>query len=194
MQSIYILISSILVFISYLIYEWSIVTGRTKPHRTTRFVLLLITALGAASLFAQQDRVAIWLIGISAVQSVVVFALSFKWGMGGWDKSDLACLAIALVGIVVWKITDDPALGLYASVAADLAGMLPALLKTYRQPHTEYWMSYIFDIAAAGFTLLAISAWQPQGYLYPMYIFVVNLVMLLFILRPKISKLLQHKS
>jgi len=148
-------------------------------------VLLLITALGTASLFANQDRVAIWFLSICAVCSLIIFLLSLKYGMGGWEKIDILCLVIAIIGIVVWQITDSPALGLYASILADFVGMIPALIKTYRLPHTEYYLSYIFDVSAALFTLLAIQKWEIEGYAYPMYIFVINSIMLLLILRPK---------
>ena len=172
--------------ITYLIYGWSIVVGKTRPHRTTRFVLLLITSLGVASLFAGQDRVAIWLIGVCAVGALVIFLLSLKYGMGGWAKIDIACLIIAIIGIVVWQVTDSPVLGLYASVLADFVGMFPALIKTYRLPHTEYYLSYIFDISAALFTLLAIQKWEVQGFAYPLYIFIINSIMLILIIRPNI--------
>ena len=185
MQSILILLSSILVFITYLIYEWGIVVGKTKPHRTTRLVLLIITAIGAASLIASQDRVAVWFIGICALQSVVVFLLSLKYGVGGWAKTDLICLGIAIIGIVIWKVTNNPALGLYASIIADFSGMIPALIKTYRRPDSEYYLSYIFDIVAAVLTLLAITSWKVEGFAYPLYIAIINSVMLFLIIRPE---------
>ena len=187
MQQAFILISSILVFCSYLIYEWSIVVGKTKPHRTTRLVILIISILGTYSLFAVHDRVAFWLLLICAIQSAVVFLMSFKWGMGGWAKIDIVCLLIALIGIVVWKLTNNPALGLFAAVTADFVGMIPALIKTYRLPHTEYWLSYIFDISAAIFTLFAITEWRAVGFTYPLYIALINLAMLILIFRPKLS-------
>jgi len=185
-QQAFIILSSVSILAAYFIYEWSIVTGRTRPHRTTRFVIFIVAALGATSLFAGQDRVAVWLLGICAIQSLVVFLMSFKWGMGGWAKTDILCLAIALLGIIVWQLTDNPALGLYAAITADFAGMVPALIKTYRLPHTEYWLSYIFDVVAAGFTLLAIQKWELQGFSYPLYILVINIVMLILIFRPKL--------
>ena len=184
MQQALIALSSVVIFAAYLIYEWSIIVGRTRPHRTTRFVLLIITALGFASLIAQHDRAAVWLIGICAVHSAIVFLMSLKYGMGGYEKIDLVCLAIAILGIAVWKLTDDPAIGLYASVAADFTSMIPALNKTYKQPHTEYWLSYIFDIVASLLTLAAVTDWQIQSTLYPLYIVLVNTIMLACISQP----------
>ncbi len=177
LQHFFILISSILVFLSYIAYDWSILTGGAKPHRTTRFVLLLITILGTSSLFASHDTVAIWLIGISAVNCIVVFALSLKYGMGGWAPSDIICLLIALVGIVTWRLTDNPALGLYAAVVADFAGMIPTLIKTYRYPDSEYGLMFLLDVSADSLILLAITNWQFQNYLYPLYLLIINMVM-----------------
>jgi len=105
--------------------------------------------------------------------------------MGGWAKTDILCLVIALAGIVVWKITDRPALGLYAAILADFAGMVPALLKTYRLPETEYWLSYIFDVAAAILTLFAIRNWGLTDFSYPLYLVVINALMLALTFRPK---------
>lgn len=188
MQTVLVLLSSIFILASYSIYEWAMVKGRAKPHRTTRLVLLIITALGFSSLFAQNDRVVAIFLGICAIQSLVMFLMSFKWGMGGWAKTDIVCLMIALVGIVLWKVTSNPVLGLYGAVGADLAGMIPALIKTYRLPDTEYSPTYIFDLIAITLTALAIRNGGFNEYLYPAYLLAVNALMLVFILRPKFAK------
>jgi hypothetical protein len=185
MQNILVLLSSILVFSSYLIYEWAMVKGRTKPHRTTRLVILIITALSASSLFAQGDRVVSVFMAICAIQSLVLFVMSFKWGMGGWAKIDILCMVIALAGIVLWRVTNNPVLALYAAVVADGAGMAPTLIKTYRLPDTEYYLSYIFDLAAIVLTTIAISNGGFNEYLYPVYLLAANGLMLVFILRKK---------
>jgi len=188
MQTLLVLLSSISVFISYLIYEWAMIKGKAKPHRTTRLVILIITALGASSLFAQNDRVVAIFLGICAIQSLVMFLMSFKWGMGGWAKIDIVCLVIALVGIVLWKVTSNPVLGLYGAVGADLFGMIPALIKTYRLPDTEYSPTYVFDLIAIALTALAIRNGGFNEYLYPVYLFAVNFLMLIFIIRPRLKR------
>lgn len=183
MQNTLVLLSSISVFLSYLIYEWAMVKGKAKPHRTTRLVILIITALGASSLFAQNDRVVSVFLGICAVQSLVMFVMSLKWGMGGWAKIDIISLLIALAGIILWRITDNPVLALYAAVIADGAGMVPALVKTYKHPDTEYYLPYIFDLVAIALTIIAISNGGINEYIYPAYLVVVNSLMMAFLLR-----------
>lgn len=186
MKETFIAISSILALISPVIYARAILKGEAKPHRTTRFVLLLITALSTASLFAAGDRVAVWLAGVSTLQAILIFGLSIKYGMGGWAKIDLACLFVALFGIYLWKTTSNPVLALYSAIAADFTGMIPALIKTYHFPKTEIWAFYLLDVFAGGFSLLALNNWNLQDYSYPFYIMVINLVMVLLIIRPKV--------
>lgn len=193
MKTIFIIISSLLALISPLVYTRAIFRGDAKPHRTTRIVLLLLTSLSTASLFAQHDTVAIWLAGVSTLQSILIFFLSIKYGMGGWAKSDLICLVVALLGIVLWQTTKQPVLALYAAIVADFTGMVPALLKTYHFPKTEIWQFYILDVFAAIFSLMAVKTFTLKEFSYPLYIMVINFVMVLLIIRPKVS-LVKHKN
>lgn len=188
MQSVFILISILLPLISPVVYARAILRGEAKPHRTTRFVLLLITTLATFSLFAQHDRVAIWLAGVSMLQSIVIFILSIKYGMGGWSKDDLLCLVIALAGVLLWQTTRNPAIALYASIAADFTGMIPAVLKTYKYPDTEIWTFFLLDAIASGFNLMAIKVWTPQAFAYPLYLLLINGFMVFLIIKPSYSK------
>lgn len=186
MPNTFILISIVLALISPIIYSIAILKGEAKPHRTTRFVLLLITSLTTASLFAQGNRVAIYLAGVSTFQSIIIFILSIKHGMGGWAKSDIICLTFALIGIILWQITKNPVIALYFAISADFVGMIPAIVKTYHFPKTEIWSFFALDVFAAIFSLLALKSWTLQEYSYPVYIMLINIVMVfLIVIRPK---------
>ena len=84
-------------------------------------------------------------------------------------------------------------MGLLASLLADFIGMIPALIKTYALPETETWIFYGLDVFAALFTLLAIKNYTYQETSYPIYIMAINLLMVIFILRPKIKKYLVRR-
>ncbi len=185
MPSIFIIISSVLALVSPVVYSVAILRGEAKPHRTTRLVLLIITSLTTASLFAQGNRVAIYLAGVSTIQSIVVFVLSIKHGMGGWAKSDIICLIFALIGIVLWQITKNPVIALYFAIGADFIGMIPALIKTYHFPKTEIWLFFGLDVLASIFSLLALKNWTLQEFSYPVYIMLINSLMVFLIIRPQ---------
>lgn len=185
MDTTFIVISSILALVSPVVYVKAILSGNAKPHRTTRLVLLIITSLATLSLFAQHDTVAIWLAGVSTLQSIVIFALSIKYGMGGFSKMDVLCLLIALFGIILWQTTKNPSLALYASILADFIGMIPALIKTYQLPETEVWTFYALDVMAAFFSLLAVKTYTVQQFSYPLYLMIINLSMVILASRKK---------
>ncbi len=108
--------------------------------------------------------------------------------MGGWEKKDLLCLLIALMGIILWQTTKNPVIALYASIAADFTGMVPALIKTFHFPKTEIWTFYALDTVAAIFSLLAVKSFTLQQSSYPIYIMVINLAMVSLIIRPMQNK------
>lgn len=178
--------SSALAFVSYIVYIHAIVKGKAKPHRTSRFVVLLITTLSTASLFAQGSIVAIWLSAIFMIGSCVVFLLSLRFGMGGREKTDIACLVIAVIGIIVWKQTANPVYALFASIGADFVGQIPMLIKTYRHPETEVWTFYFLDVLAALVSVLALTEVTVRESVFPMYIIFIDGLTIYFILRRRL--------
>ena len=188
LRTVLIVLSTMLALISSIIYARSIFRGEARPHRTTRFVLLIITVLSTASLIAQHNTVAVWLAGVSAIQAIFIFYLSIKHGMGGWSWSDILCLLVALCGIIIWQTSQNPVLGLYCAILADFTGMIPALIKTYRWPETENVWFFGLDTIAGTCTVLAVSAFTLAQTAYPAYVTLINLVMVLLILRPRLSR------
>lgn len=188
MSNLFIIISSFLALISPLVYSNSILKGQAKPHRTTRLILLIITSLTTTSLFFQGNRVAIYLAGVSTIQSIIIFVLSIKYGMGGYSKSDIICFVMAIIGIILWQITSNPVIALYSAILADFTGMIPALIKTYHFPKTEIYLFYLLDVFASFFSTLAITNRTINEFSYPVYIMVINLTMVILIIRPNIFR------
>jgi len=167
-----------------MVYIHSIFQGKTRPHRTTRFVLMVITILSVWSLSTDKSA-AFWLALASAIQCAAVFVLSIKRGMGGWARLDIICLVIALVGISIWQSTGYPVIGLYASILADFIGYIPAFVKTYMLPDTEDWRFFAIDTVASVFTFMALETFTPYSLGYPVYIFLANVGMVILIFSRK---------
>jgi len=166
MQTALLVLSMILVTLGGLIYCASILSGRTRPHRTTRFVVLVVVTLNFFSILAAHGNTgASVYAGIIFGGAIVFWVLSFKAGMGGSSFFDWACLVVALAGVAAWQITDNPVLGVWFAVAADLVAYLPAFAKTWRHPHTESPWLYLLGSAAALlglaiYPITAVSAFQ----------------------------------
>ncbi len=177
MQVALIAVSFGLTLLSPVVYIQSILRGESRPHRTTRFVFLSITTLSTASLFANGSTVAVWIAAASTFQAFAIFGLSLRYGMGGRSRLDIACLAIAFAGIVLWQVTDDPGIAVAASILSDCVGAVPTFVKTWRMPETEAPLFYGIDAVSAVLILLAIRRWSVGEAAYPIYILLVNVSM-----------------
>lgn len=150
-------------------YLLSILRGHTKPERATYAIWSLINLLTLVSYYAAGARSTIWVGLAYAVSSILIFALSFKYGMGGMNKFDTFCLLLAGIGIVVWLSTNNPVLALYYYVGIKFLGYLPTLKKAYKLPRTENALSWILAATASILNLFAITEWSAQIAIYPLY-------------------------
>ncbi len=167
------ILSTALAIISPLSYVVSILRGTSRPHRITRFALCFVLCLNFASILAAHGNTgAKMLAGIFAAQALVVFALSIPFGMGGRGKFDWMCLGVATLGIVGWRTTGNPTVGVIFSVLADFSAYAPAIRKTWREPDSESHWTYTTSALAA---LLGLMAYPLSvASLFQLYIVVMD--------------------
>src|SRR6267142_243390 len=138
MQALLVTLSTIFLLIAPITYIVSILQERTKPHRMTRFILFFVTALNFLSILAVHGNIGADIFaGVMFAQSAVIFVLSLWRGVGGTTKLDWMCLAIAILGVIGWKITGNPVMGILFSILSDLSAYIPAFIKTWKHPYTE---------------------------------------------------------
>ncbi|HEV2402767.1 MAG TPA: hypothetical protein VGS08_01060 [Candidatus Saccharimonadales bacterium] len=180
--------SLMLALISPITYIVSIVRGKSRPHRMTRFALMIVLAVTfVGAVAAHGNPGALLLTSIFCLQGIVIFGLSLWRGIGGRARLDWACLMIALLGITAWALTSNPIIGVWGGIVGDFAAYVPAFVKTWRQPRSESPWFYLTSAGAAFLTLItypvsAVSVFQ-------LYIIGCGLSMTVFIYRPLISRL-----
>jgi len=171
MRAVLLTLSVILELAASLIYFVSIIRGRTKPHRITRLVLMFILVLSFVGIVSAKGNLGVTLYsGISAVFGIGCFLLSLKRGMGGSDTFDWICFTIAMGGVVGWRLTGNPVLGVWLASLADSVAYLPTYLKTWRHPNTESPWLYILSSMGG---LLSLSAYK----LASVSIFQINIIL-----------------
>lgn len=188
-KEIFLIISIIFGLISPLIAIRSILIGEYKPQRITRVIFLIVLSLSVTSLYLSGDRIGLVLAIVQWINCLVIFLLSIKYGIGGRNKSDFFVFISALITLIIWKTTGDSVIALYMSIATDLIGISPTLIKSYRQPYTEDPKFYASDVVAAFFNILALKSYLIADLAFPGYIFLINaFCMIIIILRRKIIK------
>jgi len=101
MKNLFLILSVVIACISPIIGIRSILKGKFKPQRTTRFLLLLVSFLFIGTLLAQGDRNAIYIIFVIFIGNLIIFLLSIKRGVGGTTKFDILVLLTTLVSLTI---------------------------------------------------------------------------------------------
>lgn len=180
LNNILLALGTLLPLVGTVVYVRSILKGQSKPQRTTKLLLTLITGLSFFALLFNGDTSGVWLALASFLQAAVVFGLALRFGMGGRDRLDVLCFVCCVLGLAIWLLTGESLVGLTAAIVADFIGIVPALVKTYRWPHTEIWSFYAIDTVASA-CVLAVSDHTLAALAYPLYLLLINLVFALII-------------
>lgn len=163
-------------------YVRDILGKKTKPERATWWIWL---ALNLVTFWALLSEGWTWYLAmmIASIAAVATIAgLSIKFGYGKFKRRDMLSLVAAAIGIVLWKITDQPMAALLIVIAVDSIGLWLTLAKTWEAPHTETLIAWVFAVTASTLGLIAVGSWDVTKLIYPAYIAFGNALIVLAIL------------
>jgi len=179
-------IAGALAFLQLIPYLVSILRGHTKPERATYAIWSLVDIIIVLSYVASGARTTIWVAVAYAVSQLLIFGLSFKYGVGGLSRLDVVCLLLAFVGAGVWAATSDPVIALYLCIVVKAIGLTPTLRKVYFRPDTESTASWVMCAAASILNMFALVSFAPNIAALPIYFLIGDSTMALLLLFPKV--------
>jgi hypothetical protein len=168
------LISGFLMLFSTLPYTRDILRLKTKPHRGS---FLIWVVLGSIAFFSQFANGATWSLLLPATDTLAtfsIFILSLRYGIGGLNKRDGGGLLLAGFGLIIWYFTKQPLAALLITIGIDAVGTVLTVLKAYDEPHTETFSSWLLASLGGLFAAFAAGKLSFALLVYPLYIFVAN--------------------
>ena len=169
-QTVFVVISTVLALVSGPSYVSDILKGRAKPQRATFLIFTLLSAIAFYGQLKLGARLPLIFTGMDVFGSLAVFLLSLKYGVSGFSRADKYAISVATVGVVISAIANQPTLAIVGVITADLAAMYLTLRKTYLKPETEPYRSWIMFGFAAVFSALSSKHYTFALLLYPLYI------------------------
>ncbi len=172
------LISGTISFCAYTLYIYSILSGVTRPSRSTWWILTLVGTLILWSSHALGAEENFWIQLSYVVGPLIISILSLRYGEGTKLTSlDMLCFAGACLSGILWIIFNSPTTGLIGSIIVDLIGLLPTIKKSYAEPEAESPNAWLIETIASTLNLLAVSSWFSlvhKDWIYALYLFAVN--------------------
>jgi hypothetical protein len=175
--------------IGYIPYFRDIFKKKTKPHVFSWFVWGLLAGI---SFFAQITKGAgpgAWVMGLSAIICLVVSILAVFWGEKKITWSDWLAFIGALLGLVLWRLTNDPLLAVILVTITDALAFIPTIRKSYNNPYGEIMTAWVCYSLKFVIGLVAIQAYNVTTLLYPLALVVMNgsFTVMLYLRRKKLK-------
>lgn len=189
MKDVALVLSGLLSIIGVIPYCLDIVRHKTKPNLVSWITWSLLTGIAMAAQISAGEYRAAWFTGGATIATGMVVILGLWHGYVKYTEFDVICQMLAVIGIILWQVFDDPLIALYTSVGVDFIAMLPTLRHSWQKPFEETWQTFGIGAVAAMFAFFALESFNQTNLAYPIYILLANLTLFATILyrRPRVS-------
>lgn len=164
-------------------YLRAVVTGRARPYPLS-WLLWAITPMITFAAELSSDvgwrSVVTFALGFTPLMVFVVSMIKNPKSLK-LDALNVACVLLALSGIGLWLITDNPIIAIVVAIIADIFSAVPTIRKTIADPKSEYAPTYALSILSMAVTLLTITDWTFAAYAFPTYVMLMNTFMVAII-------------
>jgi hypothetical protein len=126
---------------------------------------------------------------------LLIFLSSFVNKKAYWKlgRLDIICGILSVIGLILWAITRVGNIAIFFSILADGLAALPTIVKSYKEPETENYLVYLAALIASAITLLTIKDWKLEQFGFPLYILVVDVVLIVAI-KFRIGKIFNRQT
>lgn len=190
-------IAGIVSFLAYLKYITSIFQGKTKPSRSTWWILTLVGGLILWSSYSLGLYGSLWIQTSYVVGPLILGILSIKYGSGTTlSYLDKVCLTGALVSALLWIIFNSPLMGFTGSIIVDFIGLMPTIKKSITRPEEEDPNAWLMETVSSVLNLFAVVSWftlEHKDWIYALYLALVNCGLTVLLWRKSIYKILNLK-
>ena len=173
------IVSGLIGVVGYAPYVRDILSRSTQPDRVSWFIWTLEYAALLLALLAKGASSSLWLSGLQFVGVAIVFALSFKFGVGKIDHPKILLLIGICLSLVMWFFTNNATLAILLLLAIEGSGVVLTVMKVYRQPSSETPITWLFISVAGLFGIVAIQPGQANIlYVYPIFLVFVGIAVI----------------
>ena len=171
MQSVFGLAAGVLSVLAFAPYVIDTIRGRTQPLRVSWLVWSVLAAIAFVSQLARGADASLWFAGSQTVATIVIFALSIRFGTGTYLRGqDGYILGAAALGLIAWAMTSEPAYALLLSIGVNLLGGIATVQKAFDAPETETFSTWVLGLIAALCAIGAVGRLDWVLLAYPVYL------------------------
>lgn len=165
----------ILQLVGFVPYIVDIFKGKTKPERASFWIFTLLIVITIAAQISQGLTWATVMLIVWALSTGSIAVLSLKYGYGRFKRRDFISVGVAILGVGLWWLTNQPLISVLIVICVDFAGFWLTLVKTWEAPHTETMIAWFLSGLGAACALIATASLDPVQVSYLLYSVIANL-------------------
>lgn len=157
-------------------YLYETIAGKAQPNRVTWLLWGIFPMVIFVAQRVQGVEGLSWTSFAAGFTPLLIVTASFFNKKAYWKTQprDYYLMAAAILGIILWAITDNPNLALLFALLADMLAGVPTLIKSYQHPESESWIAYTISTFGFGISILAIQTYNFENVAFVAYIFIIN--------------------
>lgn len=171
-------------------YVYETILGKAQPNRITWLLWGIFPLIIFVAQRAQGAERVSWASFVAGLTPLLIVAASFFNKKAYWksEPHDYYLMAAAILGIILWAITDKPNLALLCALLADMLAGIPTLIKAYRHPHSESWIAYAVSAFGFGMSFLSVQIYNFENATFVAYLFLLNVALAVLASRDRKQK------
>ncbi len=166
--------ATILGFIGYFPYVRDTMRGTTRPHVFSWFVWGIMETIAFFAQIAGGASAGAWATGTSAVVMFFIVGITLTHADKQIRAFDWIALLGALVGMLLWRLTNSPLLAIIFVTIADAFAFAPTFRKAYHKPHEETVIEYVCSALKWVVSIFALGSFNVTTALYPISLIFTN--------------------
>lgn len=168
------LIAGLVTFAATVPYIVAAAKGSIQPSAVTWAGGALLNGIVFAAQISSEPS---WSSGLALAATIycsIVTVLAVRFNFPGFTMLDKVCIALGIVAIAGWQMTNQPLVAVALAILADTIICVPMLVKLWRDPATE--MASRFLICAGSSVLGVISSrhFKAIDLAWPVYLVLLN--------------------
>jgi hypothetical protein len=168
------MLAAIISIVSYIPYFRDCIKRRTKPSPYTWSIWSIITLIAFLALLSSGAGPGSWVSGATVLIDVTVVVFALRNTKIKPSTVDTVCFALAILAIILWKITNNALYAIILVVIADALGFMITFKKTYSRPYEETLLTYSFAALKYVLAFLALNVYSLTTTIYPVYLVIFN--------------------
>ena len=156
--------------------------GKTHPNIITWFTWTLLNTINAVAAQSSGATQTAIFSTAGALATGAICIVGLRYGLKKYTRFDVICQSTALLGVVLWQLTNQPTVAVLVNVITDFAGWLPTYRHAWKSPHAETWQTFAFSGCSSALTLISIQRYTLIALVFPAYILSANIAIVSTIL------------